>query len=153
MTEAETILKMIETVDPYDTAKLDEIDALVWCYLKNVHFVEHGKNHLKFKSDKHLDHEEYYYSITRNSNIPQYTRSRDALKAIRPEKVSCTITTYPSMWHAQCTANYWLNGTKSFDEHYTFVSPDTLPTEELAELHAVIQAIAHERGVTDATAQ
>jgi hypothetical protein len=33
MTEAETILKMIETVDPADTEKLDEIDARVGEYL------------------------------------------------------------------------------------------------------------------------
>ena len=33
MTEAETILKMIENADPADTAKLDEIDARVHEYL------------------------------------------------------------------------------------------------------------------------
>jgi hypothetical protein len=35
MTEAGTILKMIETADPADTAKPDEIDARVWCYLSS----------------------------------------------------------------------------------------------------------------------
>jgi hypothetical protein len=36
MTAAETILKIIENVDPADTAKLDEIDARVWCWLEQV---------------------------------------------------------------------------------------------------------------------
>ena len=38
MTEAETILKMIETVDPADTTKLDEIDARVWCSVASYDF-------------------------------------------------------------------------------------------------------------------
>jgi hypothetical protein len=39
MSEAETILKMIKTVDPEDTAKLDEIDAQVWCFHANGKFI------------------------------------------------------------------------------------------------------------------
>jgi len=34
MTEAETVLKMIETVDPTDRGKLDEIDLAVTKYLE-----------------------------------------------------------------------------------------------------------------------
>lgn len=36
MTDAQTILGMIESVDPSDTAKLDEIDNMVELYLKNT---------------------------------------------------------------------------------------------------------------------
>ena len=42
MTDAETILKMIENVDPADTAKLDEIDALVWCWYQQEPFSKIG---------------------------------------------------------------------------------------------------------------
>jgi hypothetical protein len=44
MTEAETILKLIESVDPKDTAKLDEIDARVWCYLHYERFGSIGRH-------------------------------------------------------------------------------------------------------------
>lgn len=58
------ILEMIESVDVNDTAKLDEIDARVWCWLY---------------------HPEIPWDKVRLSGRYNYCGSRDALKAIRPE--------------------------------------------------------------------
>lgn len=109
MKDHETILKMIEEVDPNDTAKLDEIDRLVDEYEWN------GVSQLLYP--------------------PQYTRSRDALKEIRPNGWVFTITSgnEPLVWCLK-------NGVqiKAVVNEFT--------TEELAELHAIIQSIAYERG-------
>ena len=110
MTEAEKIFNMIENVDPTDSATLDEIDFRVDKYLGGV------PNYIKAR---------------------QYTRSRDALKAVRPE-------------------GWWFHGmSRYFDEPHIYVAEPkdddslilspSLPTEELAELHAIVQAIAYER--------
>jgi len=104
------ILKMIETVDPSDTAKLDEIDARVFNYVAD-------------------------FDYTPTIQCPyQYTRSRDALKAIRPEGWQLKMNILPDR------ALYQIKHLKSGDLMAT-----ELPTEELAELHSIIQAIEHER--------
>jgi len=113
------LLKMIEEVDPADTAKLDEIDARV------CDFIEPGsvKRHKK-------------YSLF---GVPACTRSRDALKAIRPpyKHIYMTIEKDDSdLWY--CV----IENAGATD--YVFTSPNLI-TEELAELHAIIQAIAYER--------
>ncbi|MDP9196108.1 MAG: hypothetical protein M3O22_04975 [Pseudomonadota bacterium] len=107
--QAQKILDLIEAVDPEDTEKLDEIDRLVREY---VNLLDEWP-----------------------PEFPEYTRSRNALKAIRPE-------------------GYW--PIKLFKDGHVFrfeltngrkiPSSAWLPTEELAELHAIIQAIAHEMG-------
>jgi hypothetical protein len=105
------ILKMIETVSSDDTAKLDEIDKAV-----------------------------FYYCGCSFASIQKYTRSRDALKAIRPNGSSLSLCigidgrTKYQYWHA----------TKDNPNPYPYEASD-LPTEELAELHAIIQAIEYER--------
>jgi hypothetical protein len=68
---AKEILEMIEAVDPGDSAKLNEIDARVKRYLSNG-----------------VWNQTYYEKKLKDGRWfpePQYTRSRDALKAIRPE--------------------------------------------------------------------
>lgn len=60
MTAAEEILKLIESVDPSDSATKKQIEIKVWNYLNP-------------------DKPRKFYAI------PRYTRSRDALKAIRPQ--------------------------------------------------------------------
>ena len=112
--EADIILKMIEEVDPADTDKLDEIDVLVYEYISDIGY--------------------------RPSTSFPYTRSRDALKAIRPEGwyIKLDIFSVPGKpkWTCEC-----FNLTEGAG---CFLSP-VLPTEELAELHAIIQAIEWER--------
>ena len=71
-------------------------------------------------------------------SMPQYTRSRDALKAIRPEG-----------W-LKNSFQYVLGGFVSVlynpDDTEAETRQRRLPTEELAELHAIIQATEHMRG-------
>lgn len=131
---AQEILKMIEEVSPDDTAKLDEIDARVMAYLEGWEF----KNYFKMYNEERmqaftLDEGETLFTV-------RYTRSRDALKAIRPEGWLFTtgvidIGKFVSMGHSP---------NEGFEKDYTLKS-ETLPTEELAELHAIIQAIEYER--------
>ena len=132
MTDLDKLKALIETVDPDDTDKLDEIDARVWCYIDKTKHLLHTDGHattINWKGD----------NITYYSNfIPKYTRSRDALKAIRPDIFSPVCLRYNqimSLWEFQLFA---------FGYNYKITSP-FLPTEELAELHAIIQAIAWER--------
>lgn len=130
MTDAYKILKMIENASPYDTATLDEIDARVWCYLNNVYLVRfdfHGTNReINFGDSKTGTFK------GEAKDVPLYTRSRDALKRIRPDGVVIQVTYYPQGFQGDAV------GSKG-------KSP-RLPTEELAELHAIIQAIVYERG-------
>lgn len=118
---AKQILEMIESVEPGDTAKLDEIDALVEMYLKDT-----STDILPF----------HIYNQWEDS---QWTRSRDALKAIRPDGWVVQVRTIerPTSWSYVAEAmNPKLRGAKQ---------SAILLTEELAELHAIIQAIDYDR--------
>lgn len=130
MTEAEKILKMIEGVSPEDEISLRVIEAQVWCWLKGF---EYGQlnlmGRLVYRNNGRLKVKNTY---------PKYTRSRDALKAIRPNGWSLTVV---------CNCGLPASIARMYNED-TFISPVTtpdLPTEELAELHAIIQAIEYER--------
>lgn len=71
---------------------------------------------------------------------PPYTRSRNALKGIR------TNWWYPRV-DITPNGNYYASMVdKSVKIRHTEFNTPFLPTEELAELHAIIQAIAYERG-------
>lgn len=131
------ILKMIETVDPNDTAKMDEIDARVWCYLHQHTYI--GMDEGSGFSIKYR-HKDGYETASILFGIIKYTRSRDALKAIRPEGRFFEITKYPS------AASFASDGfhARWYVDGRLQPQPE-LPTEELAELHAIIQAIAYER--------
>ena len=118
MNEAENILNMIENVSPDAIHALDEIDERVSAYY-NQESAEYEK---------------------RMGYIPkEYTRSRDALKSIRPDSKRWWLdylgyNTIEEGW--DCAYD---NGNITTEIH------DSLPTEELAELHAIIQAIEWER--------
>lgn len=134
MTEAQTILKMIETVDPSDTDKLDEIDARVGAYIfqEELHLPpprETTPNHLSERLLKRTMWECSYFKAA------SYTRSRDALKAIRPEGWFPFLSMHEDHFSYDMWSLRWnrIKSSRSF------------PTEELAELHAIIQAIEHER--------
>lgn len=133
--EAQKILEMIENVDPNDTNTLDEIDARVWCYNKGYAFdgIEKKGSYMKI-----------FYQDNEGSQVvrgfmhnpaPEYTRSRDALKGIRPDGwvyfVSCDGL-------SNCAAAIIK------EIKLTRKSPE-LPTEELAELHVIIQAVKWDR--------
>lgn len=142
------LLKMIETVDPSDTAKLDEIDARVHEYLG---FQWHGDGvsvehklwagHWGFDSVKEPS---LCNCETQKDFAPEpkeYTRSRDALKAIRPDGLTITLFIQPNGAGYQA----WVRPTNSNHKPYPFESETDLKTEELAELHAILQAIEYER--------
>lgn len=114
---AQEILKLIEEVDPKDTAKLDEIDARVWCYLNNQ-----DQESTEFGVPR------WMYAV----RSKPYTRSRDALKAIRPEGWRVFNLSEGDMFE------FDLGKTNAR------VFRGQAITEELAELAAIIQAINYE---------
>ena len=113
---AKQILELIESVDPKDTDKLDEIDARV----------------------------EWFLGVSvepMSTGLYKYTRSRDALKQIRPDgKIMwCFFENYPEGARARA---------EIFHDHGDNpIQTGWFPTEELAELHAIIQAIEYERSI------
>ena len=145
MTEAKKILNMIENVDPSDTDTLDEIDARVWCWIRGI-ALDLAPRDSGYKSPRIS----YMDNAGKLLRTDLYTRSRDALKAIRPDG-----------WHWRINqlleGKGWENGyicvlTKTQLEttgrlNVIFVSGKNrvLPTQELAELSATIQAINYER--------
>lgn len=133
MTDAETILKMIETVDPTNTAKLDEIDARVQCW-RMGHVYSHHDEFCSGLALRYM-HKDNEGKAVFMSDTWKYTRSRDALKAIRTDGWWFGMYQGADGFTASCEKPDWFSG---------FRSP-RLPTEELAELHSIIQAIEYER--------
>lgn len=131
---AQEILKMIETVSPDDTARLDEIDARVTAFKNGLTFLGatvHGP-----------DEDPYYVCAEHHNPLPvhgRYTRSRDALKAIRPEGWSISIQSFAEF--SRCSITFEMRPHVA-DCNYVC---ETAPNEELAELHAIIQVIEYER--------
>lgn len=128
---AAELLRLIETVDPSDTAKLNEIDYRFFCWLQEIPFTESVASGHK------------------RDLINRYTRSRDALKAIRPKGSSyeCNAVMGGKFW-ASIYFQYAMADTGDYDS--TVFESFHMPTEELAELHAILQAIAWERKETPA---
>lgn len=141
MTPAQTILKMIEEVDPGDRDGLGKIECAVECWLQKKELKLKHLGHSDFSSDwVYLDPDDEGALIP--VLIPQYTRSRDALKAIRPEG---WITSKIQAMMVVAEGIVWQASTDKIAATTHMVSP-FLPTEELAELHAIIQAVEYERG-------
>lgn len=138
---ADEILRMIEAVDPADSAKLDEIDARVFCFLPTPN----GLPPMKFVR---MFGDGYCFSAIPAGGReapyalpnPRYTRSRDALKAIRPEGWIMGIC-FKIQANGYCAGLYRLSAENDIAEEHS----EPLPTEELAELHAILQAIEYER--------
>ncbi|PSL23496.1 hypothetical protein [Dyadobacter jiangsuensis] len=142
MIEAETILRLIETVDPNDTEKLDEIDARVYCYVRPEEFSYVSMSDNTDKDyccysfiAKYLGPKEKFVGLDMSRLIIRYTRSREELKAIRPDGVKWIRTTF-------CVD---MGSISSIHIGSTIIDAGVLPTEELSELHAIIQAIDYER--------
>lgn len=138
MKDYEIILKTIEEVSLDDTTKLDDIDARVWCFLSELDHEEALSSHVIYKK------------LVSGGGIEKYTRSRDALKGIRPKDffpLGVGKTCYGESAIGE-TANGFIYSIYKPDpfSQKGFFKSKYLPTEELAELHAVIQAIAYTRG-------
>ena len=131
---AKEILKLIENVDPKDNDALDEIDAKTDAFVKKLLFEQMAPDWWDERTPAYWSpgttalHERCY--------ARKYTRSRDALKAIRPERRNTFKITYHIDGGYTCFCNR------------LFKYP-ILPTEELAELHAIIQAVAYEQGLIE----
>lgn len=149
MSEAEKLLKMIEEVDPADTDMLDEIDARAYCFFKRYTFLGIDEDNWKFNfidfSIRDEEGSEYGAALEEEE---WYTRSRDALKKARPEG-----------WHIQGSQgvgryvdrkgdSYWSipygKGQLKLDEKVPPLITGKAPTEETAELHAIIQVEIYE---------
>jgi hypothetical protein len=130
-------LEMIEVVDPEDRDALDEIDLRVFAYVNNMIFNKgtmFDKPYYEVKSKLG----DFFDAVVLNGKRP-FSRSRDALKAIRPK----------GWWFGWRSDGYCVAGDGSKSEkgvRRELISSSIRPTEELAELHAIIQAIAYERG-------
>jgi hypothetical protein len=142
MTDVGKILEMIENADPSDRKTLDEIDARVHCYLQNCTY-GHGGITIPAgwtRGDIWVEQPNTQFGGQNISAGPNYCSSRDALKQIRPEgwgvmvrqsapdKVDCFI--------------------HRFDLSVGNRNAQNMPTEELAELHAIIQALDHARNAS-----
>ena len=149
--EAKKILELIENVDPSDTDKLDEIDARVWCWLNGKKFQELMP---EMNIQKNNNIVMFGYSPNIIQHTYKYTRSRDALKDIRPEGYSfttsprfCTARNHKAVRWADDNFLEILDQPQPYETPYgvEFFETPMLPTEELAELYAIIQAIEYER--------
>lgn len=137
------ILKMIEEVSPDDTAKLDEIDIRTHCWLRNR---EWGGWHVEgsdatgswaLHEGKRVEN-----SYTNHSSFTRLTRDRNWLKLIRPHG---WVTMIVEIDNGGGFILGWNCCLKNIQDKLVTSRPYTLPTEELAELHAIIQAIEYER--------
>lgn len=135
---SEELLKMIEEVDPADSTAIEEIEARYICF--KMRDVYEGITH-----DTSTDETPMAKGRNGVYYFDNYATSRDVLKRERPDNVSLTITAFIKMNFCFCTANYWDTKGGTPSDPLPFLSPD-LPTEELAEFHAIIQAIAYDRG-------
>lgn len=139
------ILKMIEAVDPSDTETMDEINARVWCWLNGFVFMQFQGISRFYYNALNEEEKTAFKQITHNiDDTPKYTRSRDALKCIRPD--GWGICHSPQgKFNTHIIVYCYQIGQKGYNTKGGLV----LPTEELAELHAIIQAIAYERKVNN----
>lgn len=134
--ESKKILEMIENLSLDDEVALNEIDARVWVFLELSNEFE-----ITFSGATVYYRHKSWPSGARTImhhpfQHPQYTRSRDALKSVRPDGWAFAI------WSNVSCAKWVCGISKDSDNLMTSVS---LPSEELAELHAIIQAKQWER--------
>lgn len=127
----EKILKLIEETNGVDPQQLHEIDGRVWCYLNGYNFA--GVRHDRiYKVDEFQCEIEIFNGVCKL----KYSSSRDALKKIRPKDYILEV----------CTANSWGTASLSGINNENFIECPFVCSEEMAELHVIIQAIAKERG-------
>lgn len=136
------ILRLIETVDSNNECKMCEINARVYCFLNDCTFLEpivdEYRTMWRIQNPDGKIHNQFMGTYI------DYSRSRDALKAIRPEAWQPSMNySYGGKvwnfmmikWGERCTPLKYINQGDRF----------WFATEELAELHAIIQAIQYER--------
>lgn len=135
MTEVKRLLVLIESVDPSDTAAMDEIDARVHALCTNKTY----KNHKR--QDDALINEQNYLELNREgafyTRCKEYSRSKEAQECATPVGWGGFIL-------GDCSEFYGNLFTCDERERVSFESP-CLPSLLLAGLYVVIQAIQYER--------
>jgi hypothetical protein len=146
MNNHETILRMIGEVDPKDEKALLDINARVWAFMNlnddfKIHFDKEGRAYYR-----HNSWASEHQSILRHSfDMPKYTTSRDAIKSIRPDGWFTEVRIFTLKDLDDWGFRSHIYQYKKTDGKIFSLESPPLVTEELAELHATIQAIAYER--------
>lgn len=139
------ILELIENVDPSDGDKLDLINARVFCWLEGLTLESYDNVEYGYFTVKENDDEYSLCDIEFSDGQGDYTRSRDALKSIRPEGWILNDVLYDFNSKDEVTRYCRIFVRKPYRNRDVKIRGAFLPTEELAELHAIIQAITYER--------
>lgn len=137
---AKGLLKRIEGVDLHSNS-LDEIDARWWCIKNNEKFEKvirrHNGSALGCCLCIYFYHPDPGHGNGFMTVREYYSRSRDALKAARPEgwliKSVC-------QWGSGCVYEIETGYEQARGLKKKSVYSPMLPTEELAEFHAIVQA-------------
>lgn len=127
--DSQTILTMIENVDPKDTATLDEIDCLTHLYLGyfwhgDLEPHENGAGHWGLMKGCHCVNEDYFAPDCRH-----YSTSIDAQEAIDTQ--GCLVDLYQQNNKEFSCSLYYHIDIQLYSPH--------LPTRPLALLHALVQ--------------
>ncbi|WP_435640344.1 hypothetical protein [Micavibrio aeruginosavorus] len=136
------LLKLVESANSSDTAILDEIDGRFWLYIHHpqLEYLTFDNSRTVFAKDESGKFHSFF-----EAHLAIYTRSRDELKRARPDGWIVTDVSYFSSTGEHTCLMRKKGVAFAYCEH--------APTEELAELHAIVQAIALERkqmaGTTD----
>jgi hypothetical protein len=148
---AAKILSLIETVEPGDEARLDEIDARVHAIVKGWVYKHTWTENWTYSmftcphnGDLSYSHKQATMRETPDTlsrHLPQYTRSRDALKELRK-----MIPGWCLNWLTWQRADLFTCQYDHCNRGIVFCKP--IRTEELAELWCIISAIRHDRGET-----
>lgn len=129
----EKLLNMLETGG--DDA---EFNARLWCWLNGYEFIKrHSDGSVEFITD-----------ITQNYHVeePNYLTSLDACKAVMDEYLEGWKIDRIYKLKEMFVVNIYKNIVVMGAEATTCELSIPLPTMQAAWLHAMIQAIAHERG-------
>jgi hypothetical protein len=135
---AAAILRLIERADLADKTKLNEIGARVWCFIRCEEF-----GFWEFRSDYWEMHTKSGVDVDLNlEDIRRFTCSRDTLKDIRPTGWAFYLDNFGQIdgvpfFEFECSRGVQPEGRR--------IRSAACATEELAELHAIIQAIEYER--------
>ena len=126
--QARELLTMIEGVDLDNVMFLQELDARFKCCLVNIPFIE-------ISYDSSVDECSCVVGDGKTYYFPQYHCCRNTLKAARPEGFVIGVR-----WLGREVTEYTAVGYGFLKGNSFCILPQELPTEELAEFHAIVQA-------------
>ena len=122
--QGQHILTLLEAVDDNTTDEtLDEIDAQFWCLRKGLEFMYADDEYVEYMCPLENTQHTALFSI-------KCTRSRDALKAVRLKGWFIHVDAFSESL-SEFSARGWSGA--------HIVNTPMLHTEEIAELHALVQ--------------